>query len=427
MYAINIYACTQTSVTSCDLRRRKRGREMQRRERGGSYHYHLRPQMQLPSTLDTGTMLNGEDVNNVKRTSRKKRKTENPQDWRPWAELPQELVDVISKKLTIPDYFRFGRVCQNWWSISMASKQNFMSLQAPLVIHISTRAKRTCLFYDISNGAKYETKLPYFGLKFCIGLSCGYIIMEDLHSTISLVNPVTGSQYLFPKMASPGKSMSAGDRSIFASTVPNQDFILVVLSQMQKDVHFRRSKDKYWRIYSFAGKPKIWDILVFKASIYVITNDGRIGTLNLKSAPEVNFLELNFTPHFLGYVKLVASKEQLMVIDFVPSPQLRVYTIDFSRMEWVQVTNLGGHALFLGNMMCSRLSNPAQWGGRENCVYYLPFRSKTCYVYSISGQFLDRIHFVIEDKAASSRMNCWYFPHLSCSIDYVRDEIGSED
>lgn len=370
--------------------------------------------------IDTGTVLDGEDVNRI---TRKKRKTKNSQDWRPWAELPQELVDLISKKLTIPDYFRFGRVCRNWWSISMASKQNFMSLQAPLLIYISTRAKRSCLFYDISNGAKYKSKLPYFGLNFCIGLSCGYIIMEDICSTISLVNPVTGSRYLFPNMATPSRFFFSDDRTIIASTVPNQDFLLVVLSSRQQDVHFRRSKDKNWHIYSFAAKfSKIYDILVFEDSIYVLTNDGQIGTLNLKSAPEVNFLKLNSAPRFHGYIKLVSAKDRLMVIDFVASPQLRVYVIDFMLMQWVRVINLANHALFLGDMMCSLISDPTNWGWQNNCVYYLSSESKTCYAYSISGQFLGSILFDKDDEAASAQMNCWYFPHLSCSIDKVRDD-----
>ncbi|KAJ0084798.1 hypothetical protein Patl1_29791 [Pistacia atlantica] len=97
--------------------------------------------------------------------------------------------------------------------------------------------------------------------------------------------------------------------------------------------------------------------------------------------------------------------------------------IDFSLKKCFRVYNLGDEALFIDHKSI-RLSYSAKWGGRSNCTYYLPFNSKTYYVYSLNGRLLEDNQIVRCHVPA--QINMWYFPDPTrqpYSIDKVRDDV----
>ncbi|KAJ4729407.1 F-box protein [Melia azedarach] len=394
-------------------------REMQSNDRG-SHCFQLQPKMQLSIS---GMVLKIDDIRNYTKTSRKKKTTNNCKNWRPWPDLPVELLDIISSHLRIADYLKLGRVCWKWRYFFLSSRQKFMASQPPLVLFVSSRAKRTCCFYDIFDFIKYEAKLPYFCCKSFIGLSCGYTIMEDILSNIWLTNPITGHQHVFASMPLFDDCMHICEHTILACTRPYPDFLVVVLSKLHCIVRFRRYRETYWSVYHFAGKPwKIMDMVVFNARIFVITSDLQIGVLSLGSPPDVLLLSFKCTPQVSCCPRFVASNDRLVLVDFIPSVALAVYTIDFMRREWVKVDNLGDQSLFLGDLVTPSLCSTTKWGGRSNCVYYLPFKSTRCFVYSLNGELLSSIIVSEADPIVSPRMNSWYFPHQSYGIDVVRDD-----
>ncbi|XP_031258509.1 uncharacterized protein LOC116116584 [Pistacia vera] len=284
-----------------------------------------------------------------------------------WADLPQELLEIVSKSLNIVDYRNLGRVCRSWRLFYSEFKQSFLTSHSPLVAHASGRVNKYCYFFDLATGMEYKRKLPRYiwDFKFCLGVSSGYLILfclkaEDVsRGCLWVINPFTGHQIQFPCMPRPPCSCimdyDCDDRGIFASQ--GQDFLIMILSEYGSSLQLCTSRDKKWKEYHYDNKGwHILDIIVFDGRIYVLNSDSQIGIFNLRCC-DLRFLELKFAPHiglfFDQQVRLVASNDQLFVVD---SPEL--YRIDLSRMEWVKLYDLGDQALFRGKdgRVCSKAS-----------------------------------------------------------------------
>ena len=123
-------------------------------------------------------------------------------NWRPWSELPEALLYLITKWLGAIDYIMFGCVCRTWRLYFLAYRQEFMASQPPLAVFLPIRFKRDFYFYNIFDHMRYKTKLPNISGKFCSGTTCGYLILEDNYkrpdSQIWLLNPFTRHELHFP-------------------------------------------------------------------------------------------------------------------------------------------------------------------------------------------------------------------------------------
>ncbi|KAK1586827.1 hypothetical protein Q3G72_006459 [Acer saccharum] len=383
---------------------------------------------------------------------RKKRtKTNVCNDSRSWADLSVDLLDIISNHLNLTEFLTFGKVCRNWRLFSLTFPQ-----RQSLVFYVSTKAKKSCYLFDISAEIRYKTKLPNFAGNLCLGFSNGYLIMEDRLSNVWVINPITAHQIQFPLMPKPRiaalkrpnaaskspKGRNALWRSYFATFGPHGDFIVVLLSNNYKDVRFCSSKDNNWKVYTFAYQSwDIVDIVIYNGRVFVVTDDCRIGVLNLGSSNDsrmgvlilessnLRFLKLKGTPHLVGKIRFVASNEQLLVVNFKDKPILthletQVYSIEFSTREWVKVNNFRGKALFLNNFTCSLSTNTARWGEHSNYIYYLSSEnSHMCIVYSDSGEFVRHITCCTRTEHRDVPLICcWHFPNQFYSIKNVKDD-----
>lgn len=391
-------------------------------ERRGGGRYDLRPLVHISSI--SGSLLTGGSSSKGNWGRCKKRKVSPFGELRPWSELPDDLLDAISKRFSMVDYLSFGHVCTKWRSSSVASRKDFFSSQPPLVILMSSRGKKACFFFNICDGRRYETKLPCFAGKFFIGSSSGYLIMEGTEEDFWLTNPVTGHKLDIIKPLQRGDWVHLSDLTIFASTIPQKDFLVVSISSINLQIQFRRSKDVNWHIYKFPCKS--WgfiDLVVFKLKVYALGTDCQIGILSLKSPPSLIPVRLKGKPKLTNYVKFVASDQRLLVVDFIPLLRLQVYEIDILRMEWVKVTDLGDQALFISDMKSSRLCNPTKWGGISNCLYHIGFMAQRCTLYSLDGKIIGSIKIDRGGKENSPRLNYgWFFPEQSYEMDIVWDD-----
>ncbi|KAH7560471.1 hypothetical protein JRO89_XS10G0028200 [Xanthoceras sorbifolium] len=287
--------------------------------------------------INSGTKTDEDEPQ--KQCRKRRKKICNDVSHRGWADLPVELLVTIYSTLTIVDFLKFGKVCSSWRLSFSIFKQNFMNVHAPLVMYISSRAKKSCHVYDISTRVKYETKLPT-----CVG-----------------------KKFL------------------------GSDFALMVLSKTHETIR-----------------------------VYALTNNSRIGVFNLRTR-RFWFLTLEGTPWLTTFVRLVASKKQLLIVHFLPTiSRAKVYTIDLERLKWVEVEDLGDEALFLGAWMSSNSGSTTNWRGLRNCVYHLPFGSNMCNIYNLNGEFRGR--FQICEPDMTHKIYCWYFLHQAYSPDNISDE-----
>ncbi|XP_057982723.1 probable F-box protein At4g22060 [Malania oleifera] len=354
----------------------------------------------------------------LKKPSRKRLKTDDSCNWRPWSDLPEDLLDMISKRLGMVDYLAFGGVCKRWRSLVEECKRNFMDSQPPHIVIISTHAKKTCSLKNMADGKRFKTMLPHFAGKYCSASSCGYLVMQG-RNDVWFVNPFTRHELHFPGLP------NFADHIILTSiAAPSPDVISVAVFRSYAFLKFCRSKDTNWTVYSYANQPWIIvDVAVFKGKLYAVTNDARVGVFNLSCLVSFTFLEVKSIPTLSPFLLLATSDEQLLMVDFRGSEQLRVYELDFTRMQWVKIKSLGDNALFVSDMKFCTINNPARWGGRSNCVYHVGCVLNLCSMYSLEGKLLDRFTIIGKELVALFvKPFLWYFPHQLYRMDSLVDD-----
>ncbi|XP_044506702.1 uncharacterized protein LOC123226237 [Mangifera indica] len=344
--------------------------------------------------MDESTMVMGRINDATVRKRVRKKDIENGR----WANLPTELLEIISKNLNIADYLRFGEVCRSWRSFFSEYKQNFMASQSPLILNISKNAGQSCDFVELDSGIRY--KRQQFKFYRTPKFSDSVRICKDRAIFASI-----GSQDQDQDFASIG------------SQDQDQDFALVILSDSKASLELYTSREDQWKDYSYTGKHwRILDMIVFDGSIYVVTIDNKIGIFNVRSLV-VKFLNLKSAPSLSWRIRLVVSNDQLFVVDFITLCPVKVYRIDFSTMEWVGVKDLGGQALFI-DLRGERCFKLMKSGGRSNHVYVLS--DYECKIYPFNDA--EHTTFLSCKWKFRAKTYCWYFVDTSNSIDNIRDD-----
>ena len=236
------------------------------------------------------------------------------------------------------------------------------------------------------------------------------------------------------------------------------EFVIIAIGCWYPSLQFCRSSDVNWTVYDYNDKFKggatddrRWfiDIVVFKGKIYVLTNLGEIGILNLNSHSYVTLLEVKSIGAWNYALQLLAFDDQLLMIRrFEPCEKNEnlVYELDFLKMEWVKMQNFGDQALFLGHRKSSGFSNITKWRDSRqslNCINNLGIPSDKYTIHFLGGRYPESLTFpiikrrcmdmidddIIDDDyfdvplckisipETSTDVQFWYFPHLSCSVD----------
>lgn len=202
-----------------------------------------------------------------------------------------------------------------------------------------------------------------------------------------------------------------------------EEFILALLCEQTRSLHVYQSRDSGWVTFSRCSHPwRAMDLVVLHQRVYVITDTAKLGVMKLHDGT-VDFLELNNTPKNFSSInhKLVSSDGNLLVVHFDRHEQMfAVYKIDFSRMEWVKVEELGDIALFISvRRKCYALSNPGKWGYDKECVYYINSVSAECIVYSMKKELIKCFDPTFQAPPRSKLYWLdWCFLHVRDEIDY---------
>ncbi|KAJ4779604.1 F-box protein skip23 [Rhynchospora pubera] len=122
-------------------------------------------------------------------------------EFRDWANLPLEMVELISKKVKyIVDYIRFRAVCSTWRSVP-CPKQHRLPPQLPWLMlpydgSIYKNNDEVHFFYDV-----WESKMRklYFLADTCCASYHGWLLLVSYKGRdVSLLNPLTQSEIKLP-------------------------------------------------------------------------------------------------------------------------------------------------------------------------------------------------------------------------------------
>ncbi|XP_075663569.1 uncharacterized protein LOC142633209 [Castanea sativa] len=376
---------------------------------------------------------------NLKGSRRKKKGMVDNSNCRPWSELPEALLDLITKSLGVIDYLMIGCVCKGWRLYVGAHRKEFMASQPPLLVLVSSYARRTCYFYSIFDQKLYKAILLDLVGKRCSGVSCGYFVMEDkkksADSQIWFLNPFTRHELRFSSPPNPYLSI------ILASlATPLQEFVIIAIDVFF--LQFRKSTDVNWTVYDYRDLFKdhftdysrwLLDGAVFNGKIYLLTNHGEIGVVRkLNPHPYVAMLEIESMGYrsFEVNLQLLALDDKLLMIcrngPQIQREQFQVFELNFSMMKWVKMENFNDQDLFLRHRS-SGFSNVTKWSGSRqpmNCIYNLGISDGICTLHFLDDR--DPKPFPSPPPQpitrASSGAPFWYFPNLSGSVDALYDD-----
>ncbi|CAK8542246.1 unnamed protein product [Lathyrus sativus] len=351
------------------------------------------------------------------------KKMENDIDF---SQLPWNVLDTISQKLSFDDLFDFASVCKEWRVVKKIYWKNFLESQSPLLVETTSYAKKFYSFYSIPDQRAYLSEMSYFwGLFYC-GSSSGYIIMAGANKTLQLMNPFTRKQHNIGISTIINYLNYCACRVLLAFAKGSGEFVIVASCKSSFNLHVYQSRNSSWVTNIEKGNPlKVVDFVVLHNIIYVITNKAEIGVLSLNSS-SLKFLKLKNTPDITSsFPQLLSCDGKLLVVYFIPGRLLDVYMIDFGTMSYTKLETLGDIALFYSRNKCYALANPRKWGYESNSVYYINCMSTECEVYS--GSSNERLKCIVpvgrrRPSRRSSRSRTywldWCFRNLHDEVDY---------
>ncbi|XP_058734429.1 uncharacterized protein LOC131606177 [Vicia villosa] len=316
----------------------------------------------------------------------------------PWAQLHQDVLDVISQKLDFDDLFQFSRVCKDWRVFyKTIDKSKFLTSQEPLLVEFFQHpVKIPYSFTSLPTQKVYPLKkmmtnmLSYSNNNFPIYVtySSGYFILIDDNSSFLLINPFTRIQKkvictsaffeFSPSYEHTYRALLAFDKS------SEEDFVLLFLFIDCNSLHVYQSRNNGWVTYcDEEDDDAVVDFVALNNIIYVVTEEAKIGVLCLDK-PKIEYLPMVNSPDIdanLSFFNLVKCGQQLLLVRLNPSlspaitrgappPERKAYKIDFSTMTYVELETLGDIALFyVSCRTCKALINPNKWGYESNSVY----------------------------------------------------------
>jgi hypothetical protein len=340
-------------------------------------------------------------------------------------ELPWDVLDIICKRLDFDDLFHFAGVCNNWRAFHKIYWTNFLTSQEPLLLisskHPNT-GKKSYTLTTISDQKVYCLKIKRPIYSSYVTTSSGYFITVGYNNSFILVNPFSRINKVINVSTFEVESLGLAIRALLAFGKCSEEFVLVVFNDIfgSGSLNVYQSRSCGWVTYSMMeNQGRFADFAVFHNKIYVITNKGNIGVINLNSA-NITFLKLKSTPNATIatlYRWLVCCDEQLLVVDIRCGKTLPdVYKIDFSTMNYVKLETLGDIALFyVKSRNCYALSNPNRWGYERNSMYVMSITfTMECSVHSWDDKELQK--YITPPTHASPgrspRMIDWCFRHL---------------
>jgi hypothetical protein len=335
-----------------------------------------------------------------------------------WTQLPEELVQSISKKITVyVDYVRFRAVCSIWCQ-SIPKVPCHLPPQLPwLMLPLSKSQPRyQRSFYDLSTGNTYHIELPEASrpeIRICSS-SNGWLVILDDSPAIVLLNPLTHAKFHLPSLISFPNVVSFdysrvgqeygffnrdGElyynslramrdifiRKIVISSDPlNDNFVAMAILRYNDELAYYKNGDLSWTFFPDVGY--IEDIVYYKEQFYALKEGGVIAVCNVNC--ELPSVSVNFRPPrppiYCLVNRLVNSgdDELLMVARHCNTEvemghgfgtlRFDVFRMNWSGPSWDRVENLGDRLLFIGGNSSVSLSGSDFQGCLRNPCYLSP-------------------------------------------------------
>ncbi|KAH7658827.1 F-box domain-containing protein [Dioscorea alata] len=309
--------------------------------------------------------------------------------------IPKDMLQEITKFLSIPDYIRFGAVCSHWLEVI---KEGYYSphKQLPWLIFFDIESPRV---FNPLDEKVYRIELPELHQRHCAGSSHGWFITIDLNLNINLLNLFSKNQVKLPQLPFDASDVwprlyyecfwskwpeERRDQLIYkavlsADPCKNSDYTVMAIYCCNFKLAFWRAGDITWTVID--SDFVLQDIIWFNDAFYVVgskINSHDDSILQSMKKYLVNFMgdlllvyrSIAPAEVYEGYYNESSSDEDeaddypnqgndngalkyyqcgVDTMEFLRTDGFMLFKLDQKENKFVELKNINGHVLFLGS------------------------------------------------------------------------------
>ncbi|KAJ0034876.1 hypothetical protein Pint_24249 [Pistacia integerrima] len=311
------------------------------------------------------------------------------------SDLPEGILEMISKRLALSDYVSFGNVCKTWRGIVTKAICAKPSRGFPWLLMSGQYETTTRSCFSILENKMWFLQIPKSYGECVLSGGCvmgsfeEWLIMVKFHQCpfkISVINPLSGVEIHLPPV-------DENYRKLMFSKYPGDENCVYML--------FTRlwSKSIFWTLgaqdWCELGADRYYDGISLNGYFYLLYNNNNIRVIdgtNILSTVTTELYEVRM-PHDLPIQDdddismssryLVELCGEIILVyrylrrkhDFHSSIRFETYDfkickLDLSKKAWVALDSLGDYVLFVSRN-CSRSILAKELGlGMANCIYF---------------------------------------------------------
>ncbi|KAF6144286.1 hypothetical protein GIB67_024513 [Kingdonia uniflora] len=293
--------------------------------------------------------------------------------FRPWSDLPQELMEKVAKNLFITDEVMVRAVCKGWNSMRHVRPVN----QLPLLL--MSKSPNLQPIFDPSSEKTCNLNFNPRG-DLVLASKHGWLLMRHGMKTTYFINPFTGVRIDLPRL---NNDIYSGT---FSSPPTSHDCVVCTLGT--KTAYTCSPRDQRWKTICERTRcnPYRGQMVYMDGNFYIGDRHGHLAAFNVNNQKwNMVIQNMGFEGSYRNFL-LESSGELLLVIEYFGDSNKRksVSRLNNSMTRWETVESLGDRALFLGPTSFS-VSESSATPGIENLIYTCERRSRPEY-YSLEGE-----------------------------------------
>ncbi|KAJ4772476.1 F-box family protein [Rhynchospora pubera] len=231
---------------------------------------------------------------------------DSPSEFRDWANLPPQIIDLISEKVKyIVDYVRLRAICSTWRSASRPRPRHLPPqlpwLMLPYDGHSwTTKEDTTHFFYDVWESKMREIHLLETETLTCCASYLGWLLLVSYKGRyVSLLNPLTRSQIKLPRFMAwfdPYMISFGMSKMTFSADLTDPNCLITVFLE-DNSVISCQVGDRFWKRYYYPSKD-LADVTCYNGRLYFL-DEGEMVIIEYNKPEDEGFLEPGLTGHIV--------------------------------------------------------------------------------------------------------------------------------
>ncbi|GLT83530.1 hypothetical protein SLE2022_018160 [Rubroshorea leprosula] len=297
-----------------------------------------------------------------------------------FGKLPLDMVFEIGRCLILGDYMNFravNKMCHlaapsiQWRRVGLKGFTDYNCL--PPWFTSFKKGDAICNFFSPFRAENYFVSIPNNELKdakMCYSRD-GWCLMLRGQSSLFLWNPIVEGIFVLPDLLCKWNQVVGCSISSFIDSV--------VLIRDDFSIDFIFLEESEWSSFSISGSCDhyFWVSIpaFYEGAFYFFFEDGNLAIFKIEEEPFFQILNQLKAPCSFHQIFLLQCDGMLLsvLVGFL-GEWILVFKLDFSKMAWVEVENLGKNTLFISRFSSFSMRAPSP--EMENRIYFPRFYEK---------------------------------------------------